>query len=589
MISLRDYFRLLQDVLPILWADTWSSDNYPPQHSVGSQEGLLLTELGCSLTILKVLIVPVLQAFLGGGGVKLPDELPKEIGEKCKVEMKRLLASLETLYRFPSRAVYGYEFPSLEKIRTIYKKGMGEPRSLHILDTTVEKIENATESLRRVLKPYTKKQSTSTEDRIYDISKCPISPIPIRNLSCDFKKRLDSKETWACQCCGPHCYLLFLATHHLVKEKDSHLMLNMFISNKAGQIKWRESMVYAMFPPATGVPREVATNSAKMPRTKGTVSSLCDDVSNWESPLCLRLCFKDSQLFHTKRVSQAQLPWLHSAKTKTLTEILRSIHILSPESRLTLAILIAYAVLYYTGSPWLPLGWNESFFHFLLEKDEETPIILQPLLGSATATIFPKQSVPIGELHKVAGRIDFHRLGIILLELFLNDSIENLRKDEDMIIRNGELCYTTEVDFFTASRVFEEREDDWDDYQNYKLAMEACLELSKLPRSGTHTEFVQYFMSNIINPLENELFNLSNLSAENLDDHIFKSIRESQMGAKAPNADTVMTGQTTSNSKLSTKSNLRNSSTRNDSILDPLKTFNTMVEDILPSSVAHVL
>jgi hypothetical protein len=203
----------------------------------------------------------------------------------------------------------------------------------------------------------------------------------------------------------------------------------------------------------------------------------------------------------------------------TLQDIVCSTAIISRESRIILAVLVAYSVLYLCGSPWLPPGWDKAYIHFLKMKNE-VKLLWRPLLsGQLSARIHKIQNIPSGEVHRNLDRL---QLGVILLEIFLRKPIEQCREEEDIGYQG---VITTDTNFYTASQIYDDC--DWDVPKNYKAAVAACLacDITTDQAPLDDPAYGSYIYDEIIKPLEAELAAFCNIAIDKLDEFITTAFR----------------------------------------------------------------
>jgi hypothetical protein len=100
----------------------------------------------------------------------------------------------------------------------------------------------------------------------------------------------------------------------------------------------------------------------RAPVAKRQIQSLCTQVQKAKQSTCLNMRLQDSGLYET-RLTPSKLP-VDMLPAATMQDIVCGAAMISYESRIILAVLLAYAVLYLYGSPWLPSGWDEGSIRF---------------------------------------------------------------------------------------------------------------------------------------------------------------------------------------------------------------------------------
>jgi hypothetical protein len=259
------------------------------------------------------------------------------------------------------------------------------------------------------------------------------------------------------------------------------------------------------------------------PKRQEQVQTICASMKHLPARTRLNLLIEDDQMWQTRK-TPCRLKTLDFNGTISLDDVYCGPTILSAKAKITLAIVLANSVLQLYGSPWLPKGWDRKKFRFLRSKDQ---IMLRPLLAADFRCIALVEPSPTDTLHKSPERLE---LGVLLLELFLQDTMENLRDPAEDLGCDEEV--TADTQFFTASRVHEQH--NWDVYERYSNAVAACLECNS-DSDGVDMgdrSYRQFLYDKVIGPLEDELSEQYNISPEEFDDWMLKCTLSSFQATK---------------------------------------------------------
>ncbi|KAJ9606761.1 hypothetical protein H2200_008770 [Cladophialophora chaetospira] len=172
-----------------------------------------------------------------------------------------------------------------------------------------------------------------------------------------------------------------------------------------------------------------------------------------------------------------------------------------------LAVTLAYSMLQLHESPWLRSQWNSDTISFLDESDtsscaNEQFKLRRPFTRSqvsATSTAASNISMTNPATPKPPRRnVHLHALGVVLLELYLNRSIE------PEVIAQGGIDYRG-----VAQYLLEEHSDDMAMTAGYHRAIQFCLSPHPNPYSGSFSfedrGFREIFYSEVIAKLEDNL------------------------------------------------------------------------------------
>ncbi|EPS45571.1 hypothetical protein H072_456 [Dactylellina haptotyla CBS 200.50] len=174
---------------------------------------------------------------------------------------------------------------------------------------------------------------------------------------------------------------------------------------------------------------------------------------------------------------------------------------ISLKEKRALAVVLAHNMLQLCGGPWVPESWNADNIFFLFNPMTQKLVnIRKPFINAR----LDKKDSPVFELddriHRYPLILDFARL---LLEIQYGETIQPTEADYHAMTKEE----TSDTPFFMINRVFEEISDDI--FQDYRAAIEACLECEKfLPSEDISFEDLEFrclIYKNVVMPLENEL------------------------------------------------------------------------------------
>lgn len=184
---------------------------------------------------------------------------------------------------------------------------------------------------------------------------------------------------------------------------------------------------------------------------------------------------------------------------------------LSREAKIHLAVLLAYSMLNLRNGPWLPQPWDNNKIIFL-RSDEK--ILLRPHVPYIPS---PSQIIldDTGDEHYLD--LERRALGILLLEIFLQQSVESLLvPGENFIDTDG----IADAKFLVACDALEPDKYDWEGSDDYVSAIEACLDFQmNADGSDPDEESYRIFLCDqVIEPLERELCAKWDYTLEEVDD-----------------------------------------------------------------------
>lgn len=505
MYSSIAYIRLLLDVLPVFdsEAETYTMPS--------SEHWIFYVQLRTQFKILEFQL-PSLSSQL---------KTRKRAEGKISSLLKSLLDFFENACKngtqedlFKSTT---HEYPRLERIReercipngfeVSYDLSRAKA-SLDQFDTWAQEIEGWTKS----------PASSNTMDQ-YKPSK---PPRIVREAADILQKALN--KAWRCPSSNCHRWMMFLSTQQNVREEQSFVTFDLLLEDTHTEgHNWRESKMHVVLRDTvvSKVKFHIPEDSFRTPPPKREqISSLCTHIKISNPGIRLDALLEDTQLYRS-RTSPSRLNFMNIGPSESLKGVIRGKPIINARTKITLAVLISYTVLYLSGTSWLRPGWDKSIF-FLLKAAHEHSFILKPLVASWTCR---RESIKRKEPEFIHTHQDLLQLGIVLLEIFLKEPIEDFREEDKDVGHPDQL--EEDTNFFAADR--KHADIDWDVHENYKAAVAACLRCNiPVPGPPFHgddcdaqiNQYCSYIYDNIIRPLELELSILCSHRPEELDDRI---------------------------------------------------------------------
>lgn len=517
MYSNIAYIRLLLDVLPVFdsEAETYTTP--------GSEHWIFYVQLRTQLKILEFQL-PHLNSQLKtrrrteGKVGSLLKSLLDFFEHACKNGTQEDLSQPAT-----------HEYPLLERIREERRVPDGFKISYDLSSdkAILDQFDLWAKEVDRWIK-------SSTTSIAVDEDKSSKPPIIVREAASMLQKALN--QAWECSSSDPHKWMMFLSTQQNVREEHTFVTFDLLLEDiHADSHNWRESQMHVILRDTvvSKVKFQIPEDSFKIPPQKREkISSLCTHIKISNQGMSLDVCLEDAQLYRSA-TKPSRLKSMNITPSESLERVIKGNPIISAQTKITLAVLISYTVLYLSGTPWLRSGWNKNIF-FLLKAAGEHDFILKPLVASRT---LQPESTESGKPEFIHKHQDLLQLGIVLLEIFLKEPIEDFREEDKDIGHLGQLDEDT--NFFAADR--KHADIDWDVHENYKAAVAACLRydipVPGPPFQGENCEaqinaYSSYIYDKIIRPLELELSILCNHQAEELDGRINEQLTQRSQALK---------------------------------------------------------
>ncbi|KAF4627633.1 hypothetical protein G7Y89_g10518 [Cudoniella acicularis] len=197
----------------------------------------------------------------------------------------------------------------------------------------------------------------------------------------------------------------------------------------------------------------------------------------------------------------------------TLASLLQSNISFSQKEKRILGVILAYAMLQTCESPWMNREWNKnSIVFFYGSADPSSADTRRPYISSRFDPMSYGQDQQA--LHRIHRHPGILALGILLLELEFGSPIESYRGASGC----GSKEVNVNTDYTTALWLLDQCGDDV--YENYKAAIQACLECKFVATGETfeHEGFRKAVYESIVVPLEDELFSGFKISVDDLDE-----------------------------------------------------------------------
>ncbi|KAF2970578.1 hypothetical protein GQX73_g3001 [Xylaria multiplex] len=261
-------------------------------------------------------------------------------------------------------------------------------------------------------------------------------------------------------------------------------------------------------------------NNNNLPKTQ-LITRLCSLISQkeWDGYL-LHTDTAEEMIIHMKKVISpspmfSSLPlesvisdhYFTSGKGKQVAHIR-----LSRKERLGIAAAVVWAVLVLCGTPWLEEGWlGKEDITLLIDPPIQEKTFGRPKTYPTLSHTFMSQkepSEPLGSFHpdryfetQIRHKTLF-ALGVLLIELGLNKTLNQLRRD-----MNTEVCETSVQDaYMTANQVIESQEIELELGESYANAVQRCIQCHFLGPASTlnflYSGFRNQFFTKVVAPVQ---------------------------------------------------------------------------------------
>jgi hypothetical protein len=218
------------------------------------------------------------------------------------------------------------------------------------------------------------------------------------------------------------------------------------------------------------------------------IPDLCKSLGNTQAPR-LSLNIESGKIFqHVESVLEPQ-PTSERESTSLSDGYLHNHTELSINGKICLALVLSYALLDFCGKPWFPGGWTRDGICFL---QHGAYLSLLPTLITSI-----RDTSDTAQKHETSSDMKLLLHGILLMEVF--QQVELRINLKDILVE--------EIDKTRSFALKEFAKLDWGVCERYRIAVEACLEGSKVIEDFESTEdeiFVKAFCQSVIAPLQSD-------------------------------------------------------------------------------------
>lgn len=246
------------------------------------------------------------------------------------------------------------------------------------------------------------------------------------------------------------------------------------------------------------------------------IECLCTAMQNADESSCLGVLVDDLKRPHRISITDASAE-RNSMETVSL-KILFAQTALEKKDRLVLGVKLASTLLQLHKTPWLKETWGKRDILFLKEcSGTQQTLVQKPFLSKSfippTCSILPRRPTDEPDPSPEVRNKSVFALGILLIELWFDQPLEDLRKPEDFGL-HGQVNHIT--DFATARRLSEDiyREaGDW-----YGDAVRRCIfcEFDQRHNSLDSQAMMEAVHRGVVAPLEENLRSFCGRKVEGL-------------------------------------------------------------------------
>ncbi|KAK2795636.1 hypothetical protein FQN51_000393 [Onygenales sp. PD_10] len=372
------------------------------------------------------------------------------------------------------------------------------------------------------------------------------------------KKRKPTSSVWGAastvfqalaissKACSPshsheYAFRLRITTHR--KHVEDQYAFEAFVTPNMAECFWQEAQIQVMVSSPTpkeqlglgvrfALPKDHRVNEPRLSRRRLAVKRLCEQIEKARSmPLMrLNLAVENNSLWKDQS-SRSDLSISRLAPPLTLEEIIK-LHpdVLTEKLKRVLAVLLAYSVLHFRGTPWLqPAYFNATNIIFFRTA---TTIPLKPYIHAGLNEVNHNATKDTGELSGLDSETDpddqpLHpypdiiMLGVILMELYTCRPIQSLAGSVGVELDDWD-GIDDNTRYVVAVEIFEQSKSEFT--ENYREAVDTCLSatlgLDQNAKELDEEGLKLLIYDKIVQPLEDELdqgFG-NTIPIENLDD-----------------------------------------------------------------------
>ncbi|KAK2742258.1 hypothetical protein FQN55_007927 [Onygenales sp. PD_40] len=430
----------------------------------------------------------------------------------------------------------GHPFPRLAALE--YFWGLSEPRDeklVHVQQCLDFGSPETRDEILLLLRDYVSRLRTQCPETTEDESEEYRAPRK--------KKRKPTSSVWGAantvfqalavssKACSPshsheYAFRLRITTHR--KHVEDQYAFEAFVTPNIPECFWQEAQIQVMLSSPTpkeqlglgvrfALPEDHRVNEPRLSRRRLAIKRLCEQIEKVRSkPLMrLNLAVENNNLWKGQS-SKSEFSISRSDPQLSLEEIIK-FHpdILTERSKRVLAVLLAYSVLHFRGTPWLqPAYFNAANIIFFRTA---TTIPLMPYIHAGLNEVNHNATEDTGELSDLDSETDpddepLHpypdivMLGVMLMELYLARPIQSLAASAGV-----ELDDWDDIDvntrYVVALEIFKRSKSEFP--ENYREAVDACLSATLGPDQNAkeldEENLKLLIYDKIVQPLEDDL------------------------------------------------------------------------------------
>ena len=291
-------------------------------------------------------------------------------------------------------------------------------------------------------------------------------------------------------------------------------------------------------PPTTGSePSFTPLSPSISSTTRVRVDNLHETLLNGKTAsCCTQLYFDDDACVLYQMKPTRQSTYIEASQpSQSLANLLGGKRELILRERRILAVILAHSMLHFCESPWMSKEWNKehiTFFRKVRDRREGADVfdLSRPWLSPSFEEIVSAEEPDLSPRYRIHPNPSVLALGILLLEIELNESIEEYRDAEGTEKLPQSYLTQSNADLFIAQQLIDPNSQNHvldRIVDRYQAAISACLYCNFVeegsPTSLEDEDFRQAVYANIVRPLEDELW------------HSFPKLTPEDIGLEAVN------------------------------------------------------